>query len=536
MERYDCKTAQTGFCAGYAFVFKKEKTIRYERGDKEEEENRLNRAVLTLGKRLEERRDSSDNTEAELIDAELMILNDESFTGTVSSLIKNEGADAPGALERAEAILCGRLAAAENDYIKERSEDIKGLISSLAAIITGNETASPEKPCILAGEELSISDLAAFDHGLIKGIITNTGSPTSHLSVLAGNLGVPYLFGLDSITEVIHTGDYLVVDGGKASVLINPEETVKKEAERKQEENEKARAERRKQAETEKTKTGIYANITGTEEAEAAERARCDGIGLVRSEFLFLNRKNPPAEEEQFEAYKHIVEAVKGKEVIIRTMDIGSDKSPEWLTIPDEINPALGQRGIRVSLNNRELFRTQLRAILRAAVYGNLKLMLPMVTALWEVDEAISELKQSAEELKEKGESYCMPETGVMIETPAAVMIAAELASKVRFFSIGTNDLAQYALAIDREAKGLDDYFDPLHEGLFRMIGMTVEAAHAHDIPVAVCGELASRPDAVEKLIRFGVDELSVSVSKLYEVREAVAEIESSFPTDNSLI
>jgi glucose-specific phosphotransferase system IIA component len=309
---------------------------------------------------------------------------------------------------------------------------------------------------------------------------------------------------------------------------VNPPAEKIREAEARQAEIAEARERQRKQAAGRVTRTKICANISRAEEADGLPEKGADGIGLFRSELLFLNGAKAPTEEEQFEAYRHAAEAMEGRETVIRTMDIGSDKHAVWLEMPKEINPALGLRGLRVSLEHRELFRTQLRALLRAAVYGNIRIMIPMIASEWELDEVLREMQTAALELEQRREQYRIPEIGVMIETPAAVMIAPALAEKARFFSIGTNDLTQYTLAVDREARGMDRYCDPMHEAVIRMIAMATEAAHAKHIPVAVCGELAGAPRGTERLIRLGVDELSVSPAKLAQVRERAAEIEDS--------
>lgn len=534
MIRYDCKTGQRGYAAGRAFVMRYSKAEEYFRGEPAVEAERLDRAVEEMSRKLAAGKEQGGSVDTALIDAEILILNGDEFIGEARRDILEENLSAPDAVDRAADKLCAML---ENgtDYIKERSEDIRGLASGLNAQIMGNGPLLPAEPCILVTEELSPGELMMIGTDCIRGILTETGSPTSHVSVLAGNLGVPYLYGLEHILDKVRHSDYLILDSENGCILVNPPEETIREAEERQESDRKTREERKAQAASRTTRTSICANISRAEEADGLLDAGADGIGLFRSEFLFLDRNDAPSEEEQFEAYRHAAEAMKGRDTVIRTMDIGSDKKAAWLKMPDEINPALGLRGVRVSLGHRELFRTQLRALLRASAFGNIRIMIPMVASVWELEEAEKEIRAAAEELDARGERYRIPDLGVMIETPAAVMIAPDLAKKARFFSIGTNDLTQYTLAVDREARGMDVYFDPLHDAVLRMISLTVEAAHQNSIPAAVCGELAGNPQAVRRLIEAGVDELSVSASKLALARNEAADAEEMMEKENAL-
>jgi len=272
--------------------------------------------------------------------------------------------------------------------------------------------------------------------------------------------------------------------------------------------------------------TRVCANIGGPKDIPALFASGADGVGLFRTEFLFLDREDAPSEEEQLEAYLSVARAMNGKETVIRTMDLGSDKRARWIRLPEEKNPALGCRGLRLSLKEENLFRIQLRALLRAAVSGNIKIMVPMVSLGWEVDAVRERIAACARELEAEGTAYSVPPLGIMVETPAAALISDQLAEKADFFSIGTNDLTQYVLALDREAQGLEDYFNPCHEAVMRLIGMTAEAAHRKNIPVCVCGELAGKSEAVGKLIELGVDSLSVSVGKVGQVKKLAIEAE----------
>ena len=526
MIRYECRTAQKGFAAGKALVVRSDGTEAYRPGNPAEEYARLEKAAAEMNRRLEAGKETGTPEQASVIDAEILILNGEEFLGTARCGVKEKQLTAPEAVRQAADRLCAMLEESGQEYIRQRCEDVRGLAKGLTALITGSLCDPPAEPCILAGSELSPGEITMIGAGKIRGILTETGSPTSHVSVLAGDLGIPYLYGLADIPGKVRSGDYLILDSGEDSIYVNPPEDAVREAEKKQAAAEKERAAQRARAAGRATKTKICANIGRPEEADGLAEAGADGIGLFRSEFLFLNRTEAPGEEEQFQVYRHAAEAMGGRETVIRTMDIGSDKRAAWLEMPEEINPALGTRGIRVSLAHRELFRTQLRALLRAAAYGNIRIMAPMIASVWEIEEVKKEIRTAAEELESRNEQYRIPDLGVMIETPAAAMTAPELAEKVRFFSIGTNDLTQYTLAADREARGMERYSDPMHEAVFRLIALAADAAHRQGITAAVCGELAGNPEAAERLIRLGIDELSVSPARLAEVRNLAADIE----------
>ena len=527
MNRYECKTAQNGYAAGRAAVLRAGGKTDYRQESPEKENARLEQAAGEMNRKLEAGREHVGPAEAAVIDAEMLILTGDGFLGATKKSILEEGMSAPEAVQKAAEKLCAMLAGSGQDYIRERCEDIRGLAAGLTALMmNGPAQTQPSGPRILVGTELSPGEIMMAGPGMIRGILTDTGSATSHVSVLAGSLGIPYLYGLRDIGEKIADGDYLILDSETGSVCVNPSPEEIREAEERQEKMEEAMKRLRTQAAGMVTKTKICANISQPGEADGLIQAGADGIGLFRSEFLFLNRAEEPSEEEQYAAYRYAAEKMAGREVTIRTMDIGSDKQAAWLELPRETNPALGLRGIRVSLQDRERFRTQLRALLRAAAAGNVRIMLPMIASGWELEEAEKEIRTAAEELEKRGEKFRIPEIGVMIETPAAVMIADELAEKARFFSIGTNDLTQYTLAVDREARGLDRYFNPMHEAVLRMIAKVTEAAHQRGIPVGVCGEAAGNPQTAEKLIMLGVDELSVSASKLAAVRKCAAETE----------
>ena len=524
MKEYHLNAAQTGFAAGEAFLLKKDGAQPAPRQDAGGEGARLDRAVAALKQELSAAAAKAPGENAEIYEAEGLLLDDKDFTGAARAMVEKDGLDAPTAVKRAgEAVVAG-LSGSSSDYIRRRSDDVKGLTDRLLGILGGAKQAALSGPAILVAEELSPAELSGLDGSLLRGIVTAKGAPTSHVTILAGSLGIPYLYGSDEAVAAIRDGDRLILDGEK--LTVDPDDAAYSAAEEKtRAAREKADCAKAAPADV-KCRTKVRANIQGPEDVEALLASGADGVGLFRSEFLFLDRASAPTEEEQLEAYRKVAEAMAGREVVIRTMDIGSDKIPDWIKLPEEKNPALGCRGLRASLCNEELFRTQLRALLRAAAAGNVSIMLPMIISLWEVDTVRQLMEKYAKELEAENLPYKIPPLGVMIETPAAVMIADDLAERVAFFSIGTNDLTQYTLALDREAQGLEKYYNPFHEAVYRLVEITAKAAHKKGIPTAVCGELAGNPSAVERLIDAGVDELSVAVAKVQETRRLAAEAE----------
>ena len=533
MKVYALKAAQGGFAAGKAFLIRDgaddpEATTSYETNtkavDKEEEVAVFEKARLTFEKELSKTAEKAKKDTADLFEMEKLLLRDEQFYNTIVGLIRNSGMRAAAAAKRAGSIL-GEKLRNSNEYNSQRIEDIRGITRRLAGIINGEDAPSPAAPSILVADELSPARLSSIDSDLILGIVTAKGAPTSHVSILAGNLGIPYFYGSGEALEAIGSKAKLILDDGK--LTVDPDEETFLEAVNRMAEERKTKEQRLRSIQDCERQTKVCANIKGPEDIDELIRSGAEGVGLFRSEFLFLGNGRAPSEEEQFHAYSSVARAMDGKETVIRTMDLGSDKKADWLLLPDEKNPALGCRGLRLSLREAGLFKTQLRALMRAAVFGNIRIMLPMITSVREIDVVRAIIAECAEDLSVENIEHRIPPLGVMVETPAAAMIADRLAEKVDFFSIGTNDLTQYTLALDREAQGLDEYYDPRHESIMRLIGMTVAAGHEKSIPTAICGELASDPSAITELIKLGVDELSVSMPKIAETKALVAEAES---------
>lgn len=447
----------------------------------------------------------------------IALLKDASIYEGIKSHILDDRMSAVQAVFYESERAAGLLENLEDSYIRERANDIRSAFELVVDRLSGqNIKIEISEPCILMGESLMPTDIMDLDRTKVLALVSKKGSQISHLGIIARSYGIPYIFGVE--IGGFKDAKRLVIDIDTGSINTDPSD----------EEYEYALASM--ELETGYDEDNLYekdtdlpirlmANIAHPDDVALVKRYHASGIGLFRSEFLYLNRECAPSEEEQFESYKRVVENMSGQEVIIRTLDIGADKKAGYLCQNAEANPALGKRAIRLCLENTELFRTQLRALLRASIYGNLKIMYPMITSLDEVLRIKEQIEIATSELKARGLDYKLPKQGIMIETPAAALVSAELAKEVDFFSIGTNDLTQYSLAIDREADGLESYYDPYHEAIFKLIDMTVQNAHRAGISVGVCGELASDSNAILQFVKMGVDELSMAPVAMNEVR-----------------
>ena len=425
------------------------------------------------------------------------------------------------------------FAGMDNDYMKARAADIKDISNRLVRNLTGREDINDGnmEPSIIVADDLSPSETVQMDKEKILAFVTVHGSTNSHTAILARMMNIPALIGVPIDLNEIHTGMKAVVDGQKGEVIFDPSEEICVEVEKRvREEQEKLKLLQSLKGKENVTLSGktikIFANIGSVSDVGYVLENDAGGIGLFRSEFLYLGRNDFPTEEEQFQAYKQVAQTMAGKNVVIRTLDIGADKQVDYFNLGKEDNPAMGYRAIRICLKQPDIFRTQLRALFRAAVYGNISVMYPMITSVEEVRQIQAIVSEVKAELDEKEIPYKTPEQGIMIETPAAVMISDELAEIVDFFSIGTNDLTQYTLAVDRQNEKLDDFYRPHHKAILRMIKMTVDNAHKCGKWVGICGELGADPELTEEFLRMGVDELSVAPSMVLKVRKAVRESE----------
>lgn len=491
---------------------------------KEQLQNLYDKALKEMGE-----------SNAAIFEVHQMLLEDEDYLESIHSMIRTEMVNAAYAIAVTGDNFSEMFAGMDDDYMKARAADVRDVSNRLIRILEGaGETdLANMPPSVIVADDLSPSETVQMDKEKILGFVTVHGSTNSHTAILARMMNIPALIGVPMDLEKIHTGMTAIVDGFEGKVIFQPgEDLCAKARARMEEEQEKCRLlEALKRKET-VTKDGkcihLYANIGSVGDVGYALENNAEGIGLFRSEFLYLGRDDFPTEEEQFRAYKQVAQMMAGKKVIVRTLDIGADKQADYFHLGKEDNPAMGYRAIRICLKQPGIFKTQLRALLRATMFGNISIMYPMITAVEEVLQIREIVKEVQVELDSMGIPYKQPEQGIMIETPAAVMISDELAELVDFFSIGTNDLTQYTLAIDRQNEKLDDFYNPRHKAVLRMIRMAVENAHKHGKWAGICGELGADLSLTEEFVRMGIDELSVAPSMVLKVRKAVRELDTS--------
>lgn len=472
-------------------------------------------------------------TNAAIFEVHQMMLEDEDFLDSIHNMIQTEMVNAEYAIAMTGDNFSEMFAAMDDDYIKARAADIKDISNRLIRILEGRKETGPysEEPVIIIADDLSPSETVQMDKEKILAFVTVHGSANSHTAILARMMNIPALIGVPMDLDRIRTGMTAVVDGFAGTVTFEPDEALCEEAKRQmEEEQEKLRLLEELKGKENITlggrKINLYANIGSVSDIGYVLENDAGGIGLFRSEFLYIGRDELPTEEEQFQAYKQAAQMMAGKKVIIRTLDIGADKQADYLNLEKEDNPAMGYRAIRICLKQPDIFKTQLRALLRAAMFGNISIMYPMITATEEVEQIFKIIKGVQDELDTAKVPYRYPEQGIMIETPAAVMISDELAEMVDFFSIGTNDLTQYTLAVDRQNEKLDGFYNPHHKAILRMIKMVVDNAHKHGKWAGICGELGADPELTEEFVRMGLDELSVAPSMILKIRKIIRELE----------
>lgn len=540
MQYFQGKSVYKGIVMGPVAVLKKNdyqvKRARIE--DPEAEVKRVKEAVEVSKKQLGRLYDKAvrevGEASAAIFEVHQMMLEDEDYLESMENMIRIELVNAEYAAAATGDNFAEMFAAMDDEYMKARSADVKDISERLVRNLSGegdNDLSSME-PSVIVADDLSPSETVQMDKEKILAFVTVHGSTNSHTAILARMMNIPALIGVPMDLNGLKTGMTAVVDGFSGQVIFEPEEDVQKETEKRMQEE----AEKQKLLEELKgkenitpdgRKINIYANIGSVGDLGYVMKNDAGGIGLFRSEFLYLGRNDFPTEEEQFQAYKQAVQTMAGKKVIIRTLDIGADKQVEYFNLGKEENLALGYRAIRICLKQPEIFKAQLRALFRAAVYGNLSVMYPMITSTEEVEKIYAIVAEVEEELKKQEVQYKIPEQGIMIETPAAVMISDRLAEMVDFFSIGTNDLTQYTLAIDRQNEQLDDFYNPHHEAVLRMIRMVVENAHKCGKWAGICGELGADLTLTEQFVRMGVDELSVAPSMILKLRKVVREMKA---------
>ena len=464
---------------------------------------------------------------AMIFDVHQMMLDDLDYVEAITHMIENQGINAEYAVATTGDNFSNMFAAMDDDYMKARAADVKDISNRVVKILQGKKDSvlDGDEPVILLADDLAPSETVQLDKSKVLAFVTRHGSTNSHTAILARTMNIPALIGVKFEENV--DGRFAIVDGYNGSVYVEPTDDVVKEYEsKKQEAEEKKRLLQELKGKENITLDGkkikLYANIGGVADVASALQNDAEGIGLFRSEFLYLESNTFPTEEEQFQAYKTVAENMAGKKVIIRTLDIGADKQVDYFKLDKEDNPAMGYRAIRICLTQPEIFKTQLRAIFRASYYGNIGVMYPMIISVAEVQRIHAIVDEVKAELDAQGLPYGDVEQGIMIETPAAVMMSAELAKEVDFFSIGTNDLTQYTLAIDRQNPKLDDFYDSHHPAILRMIQMVIDNGHKENCWVGICGELGADTTLTEIFLKMGIDELSVSPSMIFPVRDKV--------------
>lgn len=464
---------------------------------------------------------------AMIFDVHQMMLDDLDYVEAITHMIENQGINAEYAVATTGDNFSNMFAAMDDDYMKARAADVKDISNRVVKILQGKKDSvlDGDEPVILLADDLAPSETVQLDKSKVLAFVTRHGSTNSHTAILARTMNIPALIGVKFEENV--DGKFAIVDGYNGSVYVEPTDDVVKEYESKKQEAEEKKhllqeLKGKENITLDGKKIKLYANIGGVADVASALQNDAEGIGLFRSEFLYLESDTFPTEEEQFQAYKTVAENMAGKKVIIRTLDIGADKQVDYFNLDKEDNPAMGYRAIRICLTQPEIFKTQLRAIFRASYYGNIGVMYPMIISVAEVQKIHAIVDEVKAELDAQGLPYGDVEQGIMIETPAAVMMSAELAKEVDFFSIGTNDLTQYTLAIDRQNPKLDDFYDSHHPAILRMIQMVIDNGHKENCWVGICGELGADTTLTETFLKMGIDELSVSPSMIFPVRDKI--------------
>ena len=535
MTKISGKSVYEGIALGKILVLQKtEQMIRRRKiEDPKKELVRLQKAVDQSQKELrqlyEKAAKEAGENEAAIFEVHQMMLEDDDYRESIEDMIRKENLNA----EYAVNIVCDRFYKIfdemDDEYMRARAADIRDISDRLTRNLTGHGENDYEikEPSIIIADDLSPSETIQMDQSKVLAFVTVHGSMNSHTAILARTMNIPALIQVPVELSNLQNGTMAVVDGEKGELILNPdEETSRRAAKKIEQEREKLQLLQEQKGKESITADGkkvhVYANIGSVSDVDFALDNDADGIGLFRSEFLYLGREDFPTEEEQYQAYREVLERMNGKKVVIRTLDIGADKQADYFNLPEEENPALGYRAIRICLRQPDIFKTQLRALLRAAVHGCLAVMYPMITSADEIRRIQKIVNEVKEELDREHAAYQVPEQGIMIETPAAALISDRLAPLVEFFSIGTNDLTQYTLAIDRRSEILDEFYNPHHEAVLRMIRMVMDNAHKAGIWAGICGELAADVTLTEEFVRMGADELSVAPSSVLKVRKEI--------------
>ena len=539
MEQYQGKSVFGGVAIGRIHVFSKgqQQVKRIKVQDTEAEKKRYCEAVQTAITELQGLYDKAlkevGEANAAIFEMHQMMLEDEDFTESVENIIDSQSVNAEYAVASTGDNFAQMFASMDDEYMRGRAADVKDISERLVSVLNGasRQQMDADEPVIVMAVDLAPSETVQMDKDKVLSFVTTQGSVNSHTAILARTMSIPALIGVDMPLDAELEGKFAIVDGDNGTVYIDPSEDVLAQMQEKKEqaEEKKQLLQQLKGKET-ITKDGkkikLYANIGNSKDLAMVLQNDAEGIGLFRSEFLYLEKEDYPTENEQFMVYKMVAETMAGKQVIIRTLDIGADKQCDYFNMDPEDNPALGYRAIRICLTRPEVFKTQLRALYRASAFGNISIMYPMITSVWEVKQIKKIVEEVKEELRSQNIEFGEVAQGIMIETPAAVMISRELAKEVDFFSIGTNDLTQYTLAIDRQNPKLDDFYDAHHPAVLEMIRMVAQNAHAEGIWAGICGELGADLELTEQFLQMGIDELSVSPGRILPIRKIVRESE----------
>lgn len=536
------KSVFNDICIGNISFYKRNESIikRYKVEDAKAEINRFHEAKEEGKKQLqalyEKALENVGEANAAIFEIHQMMLEDLDYCESIENIITTQGVNTEYAVGTTADNFSAMFMAMDDAYMQGRAADVKDVSERLIKILTNAQEGlnTLVDDVIIAADDLVPSETVQLDKDKVLGFIMQQGSANSHTAILARSMGIPAIIGLGNELNESLDGTFAIVDGFEGKVYIDPDEATLTSMKKRQKEalERKELLQQLKDKEDitlDGTKINIYANIGNPSDVGNVLKNDANGIGLFRSEFLYLENSDFPTEEQQFIAYKTVAENMAGKKVIIRTLDIGADKQVDYFNLDKEENPALGYRAIRICLTKKEIFKTQLRALFRAAVFGNISIMFPMIIAVEEVLEIKEIMKEVQEELREEKIPFKENiEIGIMIETPASVMISDELAKEVDFFSVGTNDLTQYTLAIDRQNQKLDRFYNAHHKAVLRMIKLAADNAHAHGKWIGICGELGADTSLTEEFLRMGIDELSVSPSMVLEVRKRVREIDLS--------
>lgn len=541
MQTYQGKSVFGGVAIGKICVYQKgEQTVKRTKiEDTETEKQRFDDAVQEAIRQLGELYDKAvkevGEANAAIFEIHQMMLEDDDYLDAARNIIETQKVNAEYAVAVTGDNFSQMFAAMEDEYMRGRAADVKDISERIVRVLSGGagQGLHTDEPVIILAEDLAPSETVQLEKDKVLSFVTVQGSVNSHTAILARTMSIPALIGTKVPLDETVDGKLAIVDGTQGVVYVEPdEETLETFRQRQKEEQEKKELLQTLRGQETVTLDGkkikLFANIGNSKDLASVMQNDAAGIGLFRSEFLYLEKEDFPTEEEQFQVYRHVVETMAGKPVIIRTLDIGADKQCDYFQLKKEENPAMGCRAIRICLTRPEIFKTQLRALFRASAYGNLLIMYPMITSTWEVDAIADIVAEVKVELAEQKLQYGDPQQGIMIETPASVMISRELAKKVDFFSIGTNDLTQYTLAIDRQNPELDEFYDPHHPAVLAMIKMVADNAHAEGIWAGICGELGADMTLTQTFLKLGVDELSVSPGCVLPIRKIIRETDIS--------